>query len=170
VVPGALLSAHYRAPLDWTDALLEQSRKALDRIYGVLQRAKDIWPAVSFDDDPEVLNPLLDDLNTPAAISQLFKLSDDLDRAIREGGDAATPKRDLLSLADMLGVLHTDPDAWFEGGADDGLKAKVEALLEQRKAVRAAKDWPAADAIRAQLDDLGVVVMDGPQGATWRMK
>ena len=67
-------------------------------------------------------------------------------------------------------TLKGVPTAWFEGDASDELKAKVEDLLAKRVAARAAKDWPAADAIRGELDALGVVVMDGPSGATWRMK
>ena len=66
------------------------------------------------------------------------------------------------------GGAEQDPDAWFEGGADDGFKAQVEALLEARAAARAAKDWGEADRIRDELTALNVVVMDGPTGATWR--
>lgn len=173
-VPGevlrwALLSAHYRQPLDWTEGLIEQSRKALDRIYGVLQRAKSIVPDAA--DDADVLGPLLDDLNTPQAISQLFRQADDLDRAMRDGsGEAGRLKNELITLTGVLGVLQTDPDVWFEGGADDDLKARVEALLITRKEARAAKDFATADRIRGELDALGVVVMDGPEGASWRMR
>ena len=170
-VPGevlrwALLSAHYRQPLDWTEELIVQSRKALDRLYGVLQRAK----GVGAGPDAEAITPLLDDLNTPLAMAALFKHADDLDRSVREGTDGSGPKASLVSLASAMGVLQSDPDAWFEGGADEGLKAKVETLLEQRQLARKAKDFATADRIRGELDALGVVVMDGPAGATWRMK
>jgi len=171
-VPGevlrwALLSGHYRQPLDWTESLIDQSRRALDRLYGVLQRAKGVEAA----DGHAPIDALLDDLNTPLAISHLFRLADDLDRAVREGaGDAAGFKGQLLGLAGVMAVLQSDPDAWFEGGADEGLKAKVEALLEERLAARRAKDFAAADRIRDELDGMGVIVMDGPQGASWRMK
>ncbi|HYG27196.1 MAG TPA: cysteine--tRNA ligase, partial [Caulobacteraceae bacterium] len=63
-----------------------------------------------------------------------------------------------------------DPDVWFAGAADDDLRSQVESLLEQRAEARKAKDWPTADRIRQELDGLGVIVMDGPQGATWRLK
>jgi cysteinyl-tRNA synthetase len=69
-----------------------------------------------------------------------------------------------------MGFLQADPDSWFEGDASDELRAQVEDLLARRVAARAAKDWTAADAIRGELDALGVVVMDSPTGATWRMK
>ena len=67
-------------------------------------------------------------------------------------------------------MLQADPDVWFEGGADDTLKAEVEALLEQRLKARTEKNWPEADRIRDRLTALNVVVMDGPTGATWRLK
>src|SRR5690606_30213449 len=69
----------------------------------------------------------------------------------------------------ILGVLQADPAEWFSG-VDEGLKAEVEGLLEQRAAARTAKNWAGADRIRDRLHELHVVVMDGPQGATWRMK
>jgi len=167
VLRWALLSGHYRQPLDWTESLIDQSRKALDRLYGVLQRAKGVEAA----DSDAPIDALLDDLNTPLAISHLFRLADDLDRAVREGSDeAAAFKGQLLGLAAVIGVLQTDPDTWFEGGADEGLKAKVEGLLAERLAARKTKDFAAADRIRDELDGMGVVVMDGPQGASWRMK
>jgi len=165
VLRWALLSAHYRQPLDWTESLIEQSRKALDRLYGVLQRAKHVRGAAD-----EAIEPLLDDLNTPLAIAALFRHADDLDRSVREGTDGSEAKGALMELAGVMGLLQADPDAWFEGGADEGLKAKVEALLVDRQTARAAKDFATADKIRGELDALGVVVMDGPQGATWRMK
>ncbi len=166
VLRWALLSGHYRQPLDWTDELVDRSRKSLDRLYGVLERAKD----VIFDPDDSVDESLLDDLNTPQAFARLFALADDLDRAIREGQDGTAAKTALMSLADLLGVLRSTPADWFAGAADDGLKDKVEALLQKRIDARAAKDFAAADAIRAELFGLGVVVMDGAAGATWRLK
>ena len=69
----------------------------------------------------------------------------------------------------MLGVLQSDPDGWFTG-EDADLKGRVEGLLAQRIEARAAKDWATADRIRAEIDAMGVVVMDGPEGATWRLK
>jgi len=171
-VPGevarwALLSGHYRAPLDWTPELLEQSRRNLDRLYGALQRVQDI--EVGIGEAPKaVVEALADDLNTPKAYAELFALAKQLE--ISTGAERAAAKADLLAAGALLGFLQAKPDAWFAGAATDDLREKVEGLLEQRIAARAAKDWPQADAIRGQLDALGVVVMDGPQGATWRLK
>ncbi|PTS86588.1 MULTISPECIES: cysteine--tRNA ligase [unclassified Caulobacter] len=172
VIRWALLSAHYRQPLDWTPELLEQSRKALDRLYGALRRAKDVPVDQAMEAPEEVVAALEDDLNTPQAISCFFEVSSAIERAVTAGdtpGIAANKAR-LIEAGALLGLLQADPDSWFEGDASDDLKAQVEALLTRRVEARAAKDWTAADAIRAELDALGVVVMDGPAGATWRMK
>jgi cysteinyl-tRNA synthetase len=173
-VPGeavrwALLAGHYRAPLDWTDKLIDQSVKALDRLYGVLQRAKAVAALVPSNDD--VFAPLMDDLNTPQAFSQLFAMADELDQALRDDSDdAAHYKGQLLHLAGVLGLLQADPDVWFMGGADADLAAKIEGLLQTRLEARASKDFAAADRIRDELNALNVVVMDGPEGATWRLR
>lgn len=185
VVRWALLSAHYRQPLDWNQGLLDQSRKNLDRLYGVLRDAD--AALADFDEatleeaerelaenalDP-VLDALEDDLNTPGAIAQLFGLGNALRELLNDAeadiNDVAMARWSLKEAAGLLGVLSLTPDAWFEGG-DPALKAEVEALLDQRAKARAAKDWPEADRIRDRLNTLNVVVMDGPEGATWRVK
>ncbi len=185
VVRWALLSAHYRQPLDWNQGLLDQSRKNLDRLYGVLRDAD--AALADFDEatleeaerelaenalDP-VLDALEDDLNTPGAIAQLFGLGNALRELLNDAeadiNDVAMARWSLKEAAGLLGVLSLTPDAWFEGG-DPTLKAEVEALLDQRAKARAAKDWPEADRIRDRLNALNVVVMDGPDGATWRVK
>ncbi len=185
VVRWALLSAHYRQPLDWNQTLLDQSRKNLDRLYGVLRaadaRLADFDLSVLEEAEMElaenaldpVLDALEDDLNTPGAIAQLFGLGnalrDLLNDAEADINDVAMARWTLQEAAGLLGVLALTPDEWFEGG-DPALKAEVEGLLEQRAVARAEKNWGEADRIRDRLNELNVVVMDGPQGATWRVK
>jgi len=171
VVRWALLSAHYRQPLDWNQSLLDQSRKNLDRLYGALRRAADV-EAMGDMPSPEFLEAISDDLNTPGAMSKLFALSSEIERAMTAGDLNAVgiAKAELLASGAILGVLLSTPDQWFEGGADDALKTEVEGLLAERVTARAAKDWPAADRIRDRLTELNVVVMDSPTGATWRLK
>ncbi|MBC6980975.1 cysteine--tRNA ligase [Caulobacter sp. 17J80-11] len=168
VVRWALLAAHYRAPLDWTDDLLTQSRKNLDRLYGALRRAQGVEvepvePPAAF------MEALLDDMNTPRAVAELFALGKALETA-ESGGARRKAKAELLAAAELLGVLTGDPDAWFEAGVDDDFRAKVDALIQARGEARATKNWPEADRIRGELTALNVEVMDGPTGATWRMK
>jgi cysteinyl-tRNA synthetase len=166
-VRWALLSGHYRAPLDWTGELLTQARKSLDRLYGALRRAGDV-PAAPAAPPPAFLEALGDDLNTPKAMAELFALRDALESAPDAEAKAAA-KGALLAAGGLLGFLQADPDAWFEGGADEAFKAKVEALIAERIAARKAKDWASADRIRGELTALNVVVMDNAEGATWRL-
>jgi cysteinyl-tRNA synthetase len=171
VIRWALLAAHYRQPLAWTDEALVQARNSLDHLYGVLGRARSVAAGGSAALAEEQLSPLLDDLNTPAAIAELKRLATDLDAAVRKGlPTAATLKQDLMSLADVLGFLQAEPKVWFQGGADEGLRVQIDELIAARDAARAAKDWGEADRIRAELTALNVEVMDGPAGATWRIK
>ncbi len=185
-VRWALLSAHYRAPLDWNDELVARSREALDTFYQSLRDARRLGLAADAPPAPEAavkartapfFASLYDDLNTPAVYAELFRLNKDFREALRGleqgGGDLAEAqlrRQSLLVAARSLGFLEQDPDAWFEGGVDPDLKIKVEALIADRITARASKDWPAADRIRDELTALNVVVMDGPEGASWRLK
>jgi cysteinyl-tRNA synthetase len=165
----ALLAGHYRAPLDWNGELLAQSRKSLDRLYGALRRAADVPVDPAAQPPAGFLDALADDLNTPRATAELFALARVLETAT-DAVERAAAKSSMLAAGALLGFLQADPDAWFEGAAGDELKAKVEALLKTRFEARQAKDWATADRIRDELNALNVVVMDGPQGATWRLK
>ncbi|MDP1914370.1 cysteine--tRNA ligase [Brevundimonas sp.] len=171
VVRWALLSAHYRQPLDWNQSLLDQSRKALDRLYGALHRAAGVQ-ANGDEPSEDFLKAIEDDINTPGAMATLFALSSEIERAMTAGdhGVVARAKGELVAAGAVLGMLQADPADWLEGEVSDDLRLEVEGLLEQRAAARAGKDWPEADRIRDRLNALNVVVMDGPQGATWRVK
>ena len=191
-VPGeairwALLSAHYRAPLDWTGDLLIQSRKSLDRLYGALSDANALLTSSGHDPSlsqqsqtaPQlalVMEALEDDLNTPRAIAELFALADQLRALLPTAADKGELDlvrvyRDaLVEAGSVMGFLQADPDAWFHGDADEGLKAKVEDLIAARFEARRTKDWATADRIRDELTALNIVVMDNPDGATWRLK
>jgi cysteinyl-tRNA synthetase len=171
----ALLSGHYRQPLEWTGAVIDQARTSLDRLYRVLDDANRILAddVVREEDD---LGPvgaaLMDDLNSPGAFAALFQLADTLRAALMaKDHDAALDARDrLLTGGRLMGFLTAHPQAWFQMGADEGFKAKVEALLAERVTARAAKDWAAADRIRDELAALNVEVMDAASGASWRIK
>jgi cysteinyl-tRNA synthetase len=163
----ALLAAHYRQPLQWTDEVLAQATKALDSLYGALRRAADVealatGPSVAF------WQALEDDLNTPKAFAELHALAGRLETAT--GALRAAAKGELLASAQLVGFLGGDPEAWFQGGADPAFKARVDALIAARVTAREAKDWATADRIRAELTALNVEVMDNPTGATWRIK
>jgi cysteinyl-tRNA synthetase len=172
-VPGevirlALLSAHYRGPLDWTGELIAQTKSRLDGLYGTLRKVRDV--AVHDVVVPDaVMEALCDDLNTPKALAELSALAKTVEVAHSDTARSMA-KSNLLAAAGVLGLLQGDADAWFTAGASEDLSAQVESLLAQRIAARAAKNWPEADRIRAEIDALGVDVMDSPTGATWKLK
>jgi cysteinyl-tRNA synthetase len=171
-VPGeairwALLSAHYRQPLAWTDDLLDQAVKALDKLYGVLLRTEDtpathVGPSVAF------LEALEDDLNTPNAFKELHALAGRLELAA--GAEKSALKGELIASGRLIGFLAGDPQAWFHRGTDPALTTRIDGLIAERVAARNAKDWANADRIRAELTALHVEVMDNATGATWRIK
>ncbi len=172
-VPGeairyALLSGQYRAPLDWTAALIERAGKSLDRLYGVLRRLKPV-EAQAAPVPQTVWSALCDDLNTPKALAALFEIAGRANKAETQEQQARA-KGELLASGALLGLLEQDPDAWFGLDAlDDAFKSDIDALLRTRAEARKAKDFATADAVRDELAAKGVHVEDGPEGSTWRL-
>jgi cysteinyl-tRNA synthetase len=141
----ALLSAHYRQPLPWTDTLVAQAKATLNRLY---RAAADSGEG---EVDSGVLDALHDDLNTPLALSRLSAL---------EGGQ-------LKASAALLGLLQSSADEWFQGGADaDGIEKRI----AERAAAKQNRDFATADRIREELRSDGIILEDGPAGTTWRRK
>jgi cysteinyl-tRNA synthetase len=167
----ALLSAHYKAPLDFTVELLGQAQASLDRLYGAVLRLQHL-------PTPPILAPskplrafeaaLADDLNTPAAMAELFALASTANTATRTDLQAAA-KAELLAAGAMLGVLKGDPEDWFRASFGDQA-AEIDVLVKERAAARSAKNFVEADRLRALLAQKGVEVMDNPSGSTWRRK
>lgn len=167
VLRFAMLSGHYRAPLDWTPDLLKQAKTTLDRIYGALRR---VWDADGGEqDDWGVLSALEDDLNTPVALAELSRLASEANTAVdkMDTEAMATARANLLAAGELLGLLTLTPQAWEQGGDDDD-KSRIDALVQARIDARAAKDWAEADRIRDQLAAEGIEIMDGAGGSTWR--
>jgi cysteinyl-tRNA synthetase len=165
----ALLSGHYRQPLDWSDDLLAESCRKLDRLYTALRNTSG-WQA-SWQEtgpSPEFIDALSDDLNTPKAFAELFNLA----RQLNKSTDVAEQARlggQLRASAEIIGLLGQDPEAWFAIDHDTEFAAKVEALLEQRISARTNKDYARADQIRDELSAMGVVIEDGPDGTRWQI-
>ena len=169
VVRLALLSAHYRQPLDWSEETIESARKKLDRLYGAL-RGIDVPAALRRETGPAAafIDALEDDLNTPMAMSELFGLARELNRS-EEPARRQVIAAQILACGDLLGVLQSDPESWFARDADGQISAtEIAALLAERDAARAARNFDIADAIREQLAADGVQIEDGPAGTTWR--
>ena len=161
----ALLTAHYRQPLDWTDGLIEQSIKTLDRLYGTLRDLHDIpaKPAAT----SAIEAALCDDLNTPIALAELARIASDARKA--ESLEEKTRlKSELLGSGAVLGLLQQDPAAWFARGNDDSDDTRIQALVDERNAAKKAKDFTRSDAIRDQLAAEGILLEDTAQGVRWR--
>ncbi len=167
VLRFAMLSGHYRAPLDWTPDLLKQAKTTLDRIYGALRR---VWEAGGGEArDMGVIRALEDDLNTPEALAEVSRLAGEANTAADQHDSVAmaNARANLLAAGKLLGLLAKTPKQWEQGG-DDGENARIDALVQARVDARAARDWAEADRIRKALAGEGVEIMDGPAGSTWR--
>jgi cysteinyl-tRNA synthetase len=159
----AMLTAHYRDPLDWTTKRVEEARRVLDRFYLALRSVADVV-AIAGMPCAELLAALDDDLNTPLALSRLHDLVTALNKA--EGVEEKRAiKSAILGSAELLGLLQDDPEAWLKRGADEG---PIVALINLRIAARKAKNFAEADRIRAELAAQGILIEDGPSGTTWR--
>ena len=164
-----LLSGQYRAPLEWTSALLERSQKSLDRLYGVLRRLKAVNAEASEPTDAFV-KAIFDDLNTPKALASLFEVAGRANKAETEA-DQAKAKGELLAAGKILGLFTSDPDAWFGLDAlSETERDAIDAMLLERTTARKSKDFARADEIRDALEAKGVLAEDGPEGTTWRLK
>lgn len=167
VIRFAMLSGHYRAPLDWTDDLLEQAKTTLSRIYAALRR---VWHAEGAEaSDSGVRDALADDLNTPIALAELSRLAGEANSAADRGDGAgmAQARADLLASGVLLGLLSKTPTEW-EQGSDTDDNARIDALVAARIQARADKNWAEADRIRDELAAEGIEIMDSAGGATWR--
>jgi cysteinyl-tRNA synthetase len=165
----ALLSAHYRQPLDWSDAALADARRKLDRLYGTL-RDVDGWQEqwVEAPIDPVFLAAMEDDLNTPRALAALFDLAREANRS-EDDAERARLAAVLRASAAWLGLLGESPERWFTADAPGEIgAADIEQLLAERTAARERGDYAAADGIRDELAARGVSIEDGADGTRWR--
>ncbi len=152
----AMLSTHYRQPIDWTVERLLQTRATL------MEWARLLHGVTAADTVPDdVMAALSDDLNTPAALAAVHSLA----ASARMNAD---DKRRLRAALNFLSVYADERDTDFMVGQSVDT-AKVENLIAQRNAARKAKNFAEADKIRAEISALGVAIEDGPAGTTWKV-
>lgn len=177
-----ILSTHYRSPIAFSEELVEQSGTALARIANTISSIMQSTSAQAPGDGDETRLleqlavarerfdlALADDFNSAEAIGVVFDLCRQINTHISvfQGMSKQTGDRLLEAFrlwASILGVS----DSLFAQGED--LDQEIEAMIEERQQARVHKDWATADRIRKQLDEMGIVLMDTPQGVTWKRK
>ncbi|MBX2810656.1 MAG: class I tRNA ligase family protein [Myxococcales bacterium] len=169
VIRYTMLSAHYRQPLDWSQATLHQSTKNLDRLYRILDETHDLTPMEG--PPPEAfMEAIDDDLNTPRALAELNEIA----KRAKSGAsvDAQTTARgQLVAAGKLLGLLQVAPTTGLltpDQGLSHELAAHVETQIQARAAARKNRDFAQADAIRNALEKEGIELEDSPSGTTWR--
>ena len=160
VVRLALLSAHYKQPLDWNEKLIKDSQNTLDKWYN--QFEKD----VPEENNEDLLKPLLEDLNTPEYISKLHVLYDECSKGNKSS------KSKFLAGCKLIGLLHEDKQSWENFKKS---KAKIDEIfinkkIKDRNTARKKGNYKLADVIRKELEDNGVIIEDKQNKTTWKYK
>lgn len=185
-----LLSTHYRMPLDFSEQKMEEAEKGLTRIYETLARVDAVLPAgsspTSNRSTPDASSPVLprfcaamdDDCNTARALGVIFESVRDLNRALDAGQTAglAAIRQELAVIGTVLGIMTEAPSLFLQERKQRGLvqtqltPEAIEQLIAERAAARKARDFTRADAIRAQLEEQGVMLQDSSAGTTWTIE
>ena len=156
----ALLSSHYKKPLEWNEKLIIETQNTLDKWYGLFEK-------VSFDSfDNEILSPLLEDLNTPEYISMLHSLYNE---AIK--GDKPA-KLKFLKACNFIGLLEDNKESWKEFKKS---KMKVDEnfinqKIKDRNNARKKGDYKLADVIRKELEENDIIIEDKQETTKWKYK
>ncbi|WP_426816813.1 cysteine--tRNA ligase [Winslowiella sp. 2C04] len=169
-----LMSGHYRSQLNYGEDNLKQARAALERLYTALRNTDASAVAAGGEAfEARFREAMDDDFNTPEAYSALFDMAREVNRLKSEDIGAANGlAAKLRQLAGVLGLLAQDPEQFLQSGAqsNDAEVAEIETLIKMRFDARQAKDWAQADIARDKLNELGIILEDGPQGTSWRRK
>ena len=165
----ALISTHYRQPLNWNSAIIEQCQNILDRLYRILHASEcnieDSLPS------SEIIGALCDDLNTSKALAEINSIANHLSKSDKED-DRISLKSKLLASANILGILQQDPAEWlgYSSSGESVDKKLIQELIDKRNKARSDKDFELADSIRSELNDMNIEIEDTPNGTIWKTK
>ncbi|MFG6177184.1 cysteine--tRNA ligase [Halomonas sp. THAF12] len=175
VVRYLLVSSHYRSPINYAPESLADARKSLERFYNALD-------GLALDDveeqqgrvddrfDTRFTEAMDDDFNTAEAVSVLFDLARELNRAKKEASDEALALAvELKRLGGVLGLLQQSPEAFLKGASGElpMTEAEIEAKIAERAEAKKARDFATADGIRDELAALGILLKDSREGTGW---
>jgi cysteinyl-tRNA synthetase len=166
VLRYVILSAHYRSEQNFSKDLLDSAWRTLDTVYGFI---RGIEPQeANLNRSGDAFKALLDDINTPVAISELYRLAKAANQA--QGAEQQSLMAELSGLADILGLLQQDPEQWFKvaRGDDQLTHEQIEEQIQARQQAKQDRDFAKADKIRQQLLDAGVILEDSREGTQWR--
>ena len=164
----ALLSSHYKQPLNWNPDIIEQAQKNLDRLYRVLKENSHIIIEEKKIPSEEVIKALSDDMNSSLAIFEINSIADQLSKCKQE--DKSMLKTKLVSSGKILGILQNCPDKWLKyGTTNNNIDSNlIEELLNKRKEARKNKNFIEADKIRTKLQEMKIEIEDTSDGTIWR--
>jgi len=182
-----VISSHYRSPIDFSRENVAAAAAGLERLYQVLERLDEVADGAVPGDAggleerltawrEDFIQAMDDDFNSAAAVAVLFEAAKEsnrwLDEARAQAASAARIAELLRELGGVLGLFAVAPAEFLQGagGAGELSEAEIEALIAERSAARAAKDWAAADRVRDQLAAAGIILKDSPDGTRWQRK
>ncbi len=174
IIRLALLSSHYRSPLNWTKDILEQSKKILNKFYLFLEKTENLniegKNLDSFKMDVEILNPILDDLNLAKVFSYLNKKISE-DKFLLKKEEQFFLKKNIKVLGNILGIFQKEPSGWFNSQEKKISinEKKIKELIETRNQAREKKDYQLADQIRKELYNMGIEIKDESVETKWKI-
>ena len=174
VIRYLLISSHYRSPINYSEQSLQQSAKALERVYIGL-KGLELKGAKSLTNsryERAYFEAMDDDFNTPEALGILFEMVAEINKIRSTNFDLACQLgKLLLRLGNFLGILNLSPEEFLRGEDDLNInRSEIDNLIQERETARAVKDWQRADEIRDQLLKMKVVVEDNASGSDWRVE
>ena len=166
----ALISTHYRQPLNWNSKIIDQAKKNLDRIYRILKEVEEIPLDIDIPASENVKEALSDDLNSSKALFEINLIADKLSKC--KESEKKFLKSSLISSGKILGIIQDSPSSWLKYGSNnDNIDSKmIEELIEKRKIARKEKQYTEADNIRDKLNSMGIEIEDKNDDTIWRSK